>query len=443
MTRKVVALACLAAGGFFAASVFATSLPAAFGVAPITLSTPVTTATVTPPAVTTSVTATTPVVTATTPVATVSTPVVTATTPVATVSTPVVTVTATTPEAAPSVSVPQSTTPAVPPAPVTTSGPPASPVTTAVETSDQGGRAPPVTSHAHSGGANPARTTGVSAAAARAASPAPARGEPAADPVAAAPEGRATPKAFTRRSGQSASLGGLRVRSLPKLGNRLAVQLGFALDRAARITLVLFGPAPHCVVAGRFALAGHRGANAVRFDGRVRNRLLQPGVYKIAPRLPGGKSVPGWSAVAVRVDRRGARRVAPLPRLDCQAAGAVTTEPVLSTPLRVGAEGVQFRTAKTRTALPVPPAAEGLPAPQIANRVFSTSSASEWATFALLGALAAALLLLSLSSVQPGYAAVERFWAVRLFDAHRQEVGLLGEILLAVAAVLLFVQHFS
>jgi hypothetical protein len=421
VTRKVVPLACLAAGGFFAASVFATSLPAAFGLAPVTLSTPVTTATITPPAVTTSVTATTPV---------------------ATVSTPVVTVTATTPEAAPSVSVPQSTTPAVPPAPVTTSGPPASPVATAVQTSDHGGRAPPVTSHAHSGGANPARTTGVSAAAARTASPAPARGEPAADPVAAAPEGRATPKAITRRSGQSASLGGLRVLSLPKLGDRLAVQLRFALDRAARITLVLFGPAPHCVVAGRFAVAGHRGANAVRFDGRVRNRLLQPGVYKIAPRLPGGKSVPGRSAVAVRVDRRGARRVAPLPWLDCQAAAAVTTEPVLSTPPRFGVEGVQLRTAKTRTALTVPPAAEGLPAPQTSNRVFSPSSASEWATFALLGSLAAALLLLSLSTVQPDYAAVERFRAVRVFDAHRQEVRLLAEILLAVAAVLLFLQHF-
>jgi hypothetical protein len=146
------------------------------------------------------------------------------------------------PEAAPSVSVPQSTTPAVPPAPVTSSGTPASPVTTAAETSDQGGRAPAVT-HAHSVGANPPSTTGVSAAAARAASPATApRGEPAADPVAAAPEGRATPKAFTRRSGRSASLGGLRVRSLPKLGNRLAVQLRFALDRAARITLAPLRP---------------------------------------------------------------------------------------------------------------------------------------------------------------------------------------------------------
>jgi hypothetical protein len=429
VTRKVLALACLAAGGFFTASVFATSLPAAFGLATITLSTPVTTATVTPPAVTTSVkppavttnvtattpvstvttpvvTATTPVVTATTPVVTATTPVATATTPVATVSTPAVTVTATTPEAAPSVSVPQSTTPAVPPAPVTTSAPPASPVKTAAETSDEGERAHPVTSHAHSGGANPAPTTGVSAAAARAAPPASARGEPAADPVAAAPEGRATPKAFTRRSGQSASLGGLRVRSLPKLGNRRAVQLRFALDRAARITLVLFGPAPHCVVAGRFIVAGHRGANAVRFEGRVRNRLLQPGVYKIAPRRTGGKSVPGWSAVAVRVDRRGARRVARLPRLDCQAAGAGATEPVLSTPGRFGVAGVRSRTAKTRTS--VPPVPEGLPAPQIANP-FSTS---ERATpFALLGSLAPALLL--------------------------------SGIFLAVAAVLLLVKRFS
>jgi hypothetical protein len=436
VTRKVVAFACLAAGGFFAASVFATSLPAAFGLAPITLSTPVTTATVTAPAVTTRVTATTPAVTATAPAVTVSTP-------VATVSTPAVTVAATTPEAAPSVSVPQSTTPAVPPAPVTTSGPPASPVTTAVETSDQGGRAPPVMSHAHSVGANPARTTGVSAAAARAASPATApRAEPAADPVAAAPEGRATPKAFTRRSGQSASLGGLRVRSLPKLGNRLAVQFRFALDRAARISLVLFGPAPHCVVAGRFAVAGHRGANAVRFDGRVRNRLLQPGVYKIAPRLPGGKSVPGWSAVAVRVDRRGARRVAPLPRLDCQAT-AVRTEPVPSTPLRLGVEGVQFSKGEDAQRSRGSPGGRGPAGPADRQQgVPYLLSERVWAIFAALGTLAAALLLLILYTVQPGYAA-QRFRAVRVFDAHRQEVGLLGGIFLAVAAALLFVQHFS
>jgi hypothetical protein len=65
-----------------------------------------------------------------------------------------------------------------------------------------------------------------------------------------------------------------------------------------------------------------------------------------------------------------------------------------------------------------------------------------WAIFAPLGILAAGLLLLILSTVQPGYAA-QRFRAVRVFDAHRQEVGLLGGIVLAVAAALVFVQHFS
>jgi hypothetical protein len=206
--------------------------------------------------------------------------------------------------------------------------------------------------------------------------------------------------------------------------------------------LPLFGPAPHCVVAGRVAVAGHSGAN-VRFDGRVRNRLLQPGVYKIAPRLPGGKSVPGWSAVAVRVDRRGARRAAPLPRLDCQAAAAVTTEPVLSTQLRLGVEGVQFRNGEDAHRSRGSPGGRGPAGPAVRQQgVLYLLSERVWAIFAPLGTLAAALLLLSLSTLQPGSAA-QRFRAVRVFDAHRQEVGLLGGIFLAVAAALLFVQHFS
>lgn len=84
---------------------------------------------------------------------------------------------------------------------------------------------------------------------------------------------------------------------------------------------------------------------------------------------------------------------------------------MLSTPLRFGVAGVQSSTAKTRAT--VPPVAEGLPAPRTANP-FSTSSASEQATFPLFGSLSPALLLLSLSG-----------------------------ILLAVAAVVLLVRHSS
>ena len=139
---------------------------------------------------------------------------------------------------------------------------------------------------------------------------------------------RSSAVAVTSRGGRSSSLRGLRVRSLPLVRSHRLVQLRFILDRAARVTFVLYGPAPRCVVAGRFSVGGHRGANVVRFGGRVRHELLPPGVYAIAPRLPGSSArVPGRTAVAVLVDALGARPTARRPHLDCGAAAATTGSP--------------------------------------------------------------------------------------------------------------------
>jgi hypothetical protein len=91
--------------------------------------------------------------------------------------------------------------------------------------------------------------------------------------------------------------------------NRVSVRLRFALPAAARLFLIVRGPAPSCRVAGVIPLRGRRGANTVYFAGRVHGRRLEPGVYRLslsATRRPQA----GAPATTVRVVS--ARRSVPL-----------------------------------------------------------------------------------------------------------------------------------
>jgi hypothetical protein len=236
------------------------------------------------------------------------------------------------------------------------------------------------------------------------------------------------------------------------------VQLRFILDRAARVTFVLYGPAPRCVVAGRFSVDGHRGANVVRFGGRVRHELLPPGVYAIAPRLPGSSArVPGPTAVAVLVDALGARPTARRPHLDCGAAAATTGEPervrptpllsevagLLPTPLLGEVRGVRFLQPRTP---PASAAVAGRPTSHVRKVLSEVGAAgSHWplvAVFGVFGALMAGLFLRLLAGAEFGYAG-NRFSVVRILEAHRGEVGVAGAAFLGLAGILIVLMLFS
>lgn len=72
--------------------------------------------------------------------------------------------------------------------------------------------------------------------------------------------------------------------------------------------VILRGPLPSCNPTARFALRGHRGTNAIRFDGTVGKQRLEPGSYLLGIKPFTGSTV-RWAAVHV-----GARGAQPLPR---------------------------------------------------------------------------------------------------------------------------------
>ena len=189
-------------------------------------------------------------------------------------------------------------------------------------------------------------------------------------------------------------------------------------------------------MAGRFVLAGHRGLNKVAFRGRVRGRLLGPGIYTIVLQpAAGSRRLP--KAVAVAIDARGIRPTAPVRWRNCDPAAASRrrlppsrlamlspawrSEPPASLPLRrscrPGAQGPPRS---------VPPAVFGwLP----------TVPKSPQLPVLLLGLLAVSIALLSLASVEPGHTL--RFRTMRVIARHQVQIAWLGGALL-ISAILLF-----
>ena len=88
----------------------------------------------------------------------------------------------------------------------------------------------------------------------------------------------------TQRSASTRAVLGARKLDARKLKtrNRVSVQLDFTLARAARLFLIVRGPAPSCQAVGFIPLHGRKGHNTVAFAGRVQGRQLEPGVYLIS-----------------------------------------------------------------------------------------------------------------------------------------------------------------
>jgi hypothetical protein len=65
------------------------------------------------------------------------------------------------------------------------------------------------------------------------------------------------------------------------------------------------GPAPSCGVVGRFSVRGRRGTNRVGFTGRLRQRTLGPGAYRITARTRAGTAA---RPVVVLIEPTGGER---------------------------------------------------------------------------------------------------------------------------------------
>lgn len=175
--------------------------------------------------------------------------------------------------------------------------------------------------------------------------PVPPPAAPAPTPPASGAAGRSAPSASAERgsdgwSGSSGSTGSTTEAAAPPsrppdrathrapeataetTPTRVVVRLEFHLPGARRLYLVVRGPAPSCAVAGVIPFRGRAGENVARFGGRVRDRVLEPGVYLLTLSTTRRLS-PAAEAEAVRVVSP--RRTVPLPASErepsCSAAG--------------------------------------------------------------------------------------------------------------------------
>lgn len=188
-------------------------------------------------------------------------------------------------------------------------------------------------------------------------------------------------------------------------------------------------------MAGRFVLAGHRGLNKVAFRGRVRGRLLGPGIYTIVPQpAAGSRLLP--KAVAVAIDARGIRPTAPVRWRNCDPATAAASSAVK------GLSALELRPSGLAAAQAIAPA-EPRAAENRSSPVFGwlpTVPKSPQLSVFLLGLLAVSIALLSLASVEPGHTL--RFRTVRVIAHHRWQIAGLGGALLISVILLFLLQVF-
>ena len=195
---------------------------------------------------------------------------------------------------------------------------------------------------------------------------------------------------------------------------------------------LVIGPAPSCQVAGRFVLAGHRGLNKVAFRGRVRGRLLGPGIYTIVPQpAAGSRRLPKAVAVAIDAARDPPDRSSALAELRPGAAAAASSALEGLPTLQVRPSGI----AAAETITPAKPTRAAEKRPTAVFGWLPTVPNSPQLSALLLGLLAVSIALLSLASVEPGHTL--RFRTMRVIARHQGQIAWLGGALL-VSVILLF-----
>jgi hypothetical protein len=107
----------------------------------------------------------------------------------------------------------------------------------------------------------------------------------------------------------------------------VAVRLAFILAGPQPLFLFVRGPEPSCAVVGALPIRGRAGENVVRFAGRIRSRVLEPGVYVLTV-APDRRAAPRAESQRVRVVSP--RRTVPLASGHaCAAAPSTVTRTAL------------------------------------------------------------------------------------------------------------------
>jgi hypothetical protein len=73
--------------------------------------------------------------------------------------------------------------------------------------------------------------------------------------------------------------------------SRRATAIVVTVPRAGVVVLRVTQVAPACRAAGKIVVHAHAGRNVVRFRGRVGERTLEPGTYRITPQLLSGRKL--------------------------------------------------------------------------------------------------------------------------------------------------------
>jgi hypothetical protein len=212
----------------------------------------------------------------------------------------------------------------------------------------------------------------------------------------------------------------------------------FRLPRRAHVVLTVFERYPVCRRVASFTVVGHRGVNRLKIRGRIAGKLLEPGTYSVTARVAGGaplfqlvlavvKTRPTAKQLAVERNRNTCSSPALMLVSASDGAGGALTARLLAP--KGGKELVRAQN-------PIPIVGPTTEAPPAAS-AFSPTRLSQKATNPfVIGALAAAMLLLGLASL-PRTAIPDP----RLNDAvvrHRPELAVTGTMLLAAAAFVLF-----
>lgn len=133
----------------------------------------------------------------------------------------------------------------------------------------------------------------------------------------------------------------------------VAVRLAFTLAGPRPLFLVVRGPEPSCAVVGALPIRGRAGENVVRFAGRIRTRVLEPGVYVLTV-APDRRAAPGADSQRVRVVSP--RRTVPLDEsLPERACAPAATTTAFRTALLLRTEAT--RSARERATTPPRPSA--------------------------------------------------------------------------------------
>jgi hypothetical protein len=199
------------------------------------------------------------------------------------------------------------------------------------------------------------------------------------------------------------------------------------------VRFLVIGPAPSCQVAGRFALAGHKGLNKVAFRGRVGRKVLPRGVYTIVPQLAAGSRT-SPKTVAVAIDARGIRPTAPVRWRNCEpVAGASTVTAGTALPVRTQrASGI----AAAEAIRPSSPQQTAEKRPDAVFGWLQSIPASPQLSTLLIALLLVSFALLGIAAVEPGD--LSRYRSVRVLAQHQGEIAWLGAALLASVIVFFF-----